>query len=70
MIVKHLITGDPIEINVRQNADRYEIMQETVRESAIRWKETKSNDKAAIKTFEKYALRFGLQKELKALDII
>ena len=72
MKAKDLITGESIEVNVRQNADPYEIKQETIRVSAIAWKiRTKGKPPLnEVRIFEKYALRFGMQKELKELDIL
>ena len=72
MEAKDLITGEPIDIDVRQNADPYEIRQEVIRVSAIAWKtRTKGRPPLEeVRIFEKYALRFGMQKELKELDIL
>ena len=72
MTAKDLITGEPIDINVRANADPYEIRQEIIRVSAKSWKErTKGKPPLdEVRIFEKYALRFWMQKELKGLDVI
>jgi hypothetical protein len=72
MKAKDLITGNPIEITVRPNADPYEIRQEIIRVSAKAWKKrTKGKPPLdEVRIFEKYALRFGMQKELKELDIL
>ena len=72
MEAKDLITGDPIDINVRQNSDTYEIKQEIIRVSAKAWKERHKGKPPLeeVRIFEKYALRFGMQKELKELDIL
>lgn len=72
MKAKDIITGEPIDINVRPNADPYEIRQEVIRVSARAWKtRTKGRPPLEeVRIFEKYALRFGMQKELKELDIL
>lgn len=72
MEAKDLITGEPIDIDVRQNADTYEIKQEIIRVSAKAWKERLKGKPPLeeVRIFEKYALRFGMQKELKELDIL
>ena len=72
MKAKDIITGEPIDIDARPNADNYEIRQETIRVSAIAWKERQKGKPPLeeVRIFEKYALRFGMQKELKDLDIL
>lgn len=72
MKAKDIITGEPIDIEVRPNADNYEIRQEVIRVSARAWK-TRTKGKPPlneVRIFEKYALKFGMQKELKELDIL
>jgi hypothetical protein len=72
MKAKDLITGDPIDINVRHNAATYEIKQEIIRVSAKAWKERLKGKPPLneVRIFEKYALKFGMQKELRELDIL
>ena len=72
MTAKDLITGNPIEITVRPNANPYEIRQEVIRVSAKAWKERLKGKPPLeeVRIFEKYALRFGMQKELKDLDVL
>lgn len=69
---ENIITGEHINITVRPNATFYEIMQEIVRESARTWKQPKNKAQRLkeIRIFEKYALKYGLQRELKEMDIL
>lgn len=77
MTRKDIITGSDIEINVRNNASPYEIGQEIVRQSARTWIERTNNKKLTpterlhdVRMFEKYAYRYGLQRELREIGII
>ena len=77
MTKKDIITGSAIIINVRNNASDYEIRQEIIRESAKAWRnriEGKKIDKMTllhdIRIFEKWALKYGLQRELREKGII
>lgn len=77
MTKKDIITGSAIIINVRNNATDYEIRQEIIRESAKAWRnrtEGKKIDKMTllhdIRIFEKRALKYGLQRELREMGII
>jgi len=75
---ENIITGGYINITVRPNATFYEIMQETVRQTALTWKEETNNGKKLrpvarlhdIRIIEKYAKKYGLQRELREADII
>jgi hypothetical protein len=72
MIVKNLISGVEMEITTRVNAGKYEIMQETVRQTAFNWKPSKNKAEKLkqVRILETYARRFGLQKELREAGII
>ena len=77
MIKKDIITGSTIVVNVRNNASDYEIRQEIIRESAKAWRnrtESKKLDKMTllhdVRIFEKWALKYGLQRELREMGII
>ena len=78
MKTENIITGDEITLNIRENATFYEIMQETVRQTALTWKQETNNGKKLrpvarlhdIRIIEKYAKKYGLQRELREYDII
>lgn len=78
MTVNNVISGDPFSIEIRENATKYEIMQETIRQTALRWKQQTNNGKKLrpvtrlhdIRILEKYAQKYGLQRELREYDII
>lgn len=78
MKTENIITGDEITLNIRENATFYEIMQETVRQTALTWKQQTNNGKKLrpvkrlhdIRILEKYAKKYGLQRELREYDII
>ena len=67
-----IITGEEIEINIRNGATFYETMQEIIRESVKTWKPPKNKVQRLkeIRIIEKYAKKYGLQRELKELDIL
>lgn len=75
---ENIITGEPITLNIRENATFYEIMQETVRQTALTWKQETNNGKKLrpvkrlhdIRILEKYAKKYGLQRELRENGII
>ena len=77
MKAKNIITGSEIEITVRENAEKYEIMQAVVRQSAIEW-QTETVEKSLsygellhdTRIFEKYAKKYGLQREFRENGII
>lgn len=77
MKAKNIITGAEIDITVRENADNYEIMQEIVRISAQEW-QTETAEKSLsyaellhdTRIFEKYAKKYGLQREFRENGII
>ena len=77
MKAKNIITGSEIEITVRENAEKYEIMQAIVRQSAQEW-QARNTEKALsyaellhdTRIFEKYAKKYGLQRELRENGII
>lgn len=78
MTAENIITGDLMDLNIRENATFYEIMQETVRQTALTWKTETNNGKKLrpvkrlhdIRIIEKYAKKYGLQRELREYDII
>lgn len=78
MKTENIITGDEITLNIRENATFYEIMQDTVRQTALIWKQETNNGKKLrpvkrlhdIRILEKYAKKYGLQRELREYDII
>ena len=67
-----IITGEEIEISIRNGATFYETMQEIIRESVKTWKPPKNKVKRLkeIRIIEKYAKKYGLQRELKEMDIL
>ena len=69
---ENIITGEPITIEPRNGATFYEIMQEIVRVSATTWKPPKNKVQRLKETriIEKYAKKYGLQRELKQMDIL
>jgi len=78
MTAENIITGDLMDLKIREGATFYEIMQETVRQTALTWKEQTNNGKKLrpvarlhdIRIIEKYAKKYGLQRELREADII
>ena len=77
MKAKNIITNKEIEINARPGASSYEIMQATIRESAIKWQAETAKKKLSYKEllhytriFEKYAKKYGLQREFRENGII
>lgn len=77
MKYKDIITGEEKEITGRNNASKYELMQVAVRESAIEWQAWASEQSLSYgellfytRIFEKYALKYGLQREFRENGII
>lgn len=77
MKAKNIITGSEIEITVRENAEKYEIMQAVVRQSAIEWQAETAEKSLSYgellhdtRIFEKYAKKYGLQREFRENGII
>lgn len=78
MKYKDIITGEEkSQLTVRKNASPYEIMQEVVRISAQEWQQRtaeKSLSYAELlhdtRIFEKYAKKYGLQREFRENGII
>lgn len=77
MTAKNIITGSEIEITVRENAEKYEIMQAVVRQSAIEWQAETAEKSLSygellhdIRIFENYARKYGLQREFRENGII
>lgn len=78
MKYKDIITGEEMQIlTARKNASKYELMQAAVRQSAQEW-QMRTAEKALsyaellhdIRIFEKYAKKYGLQRELRENGII
>jgi hypothetical protein len=78
MRYKDIITGEEMQIlTTRKNASKYELMQAAVRQSAQEW-QMRSAEKTLsyaellhdIRIFEKYAKKYGLQRELRENGII
>lgn len=67
-----IITGEKIEIDIRNGATFYETMQEIVRESVKTWNPPKNKVQRLKETriIEKYAKKYGLQRELRENGII
>lgn len=78
MKYKDIITGEEMQIlTTRKNASKYELMQAAIRQSALEWQSrtTEKNLSYAellhdIRIFEKYAKKYGLQRELRENGII
>ena len=78
MIYKDIITGEEKQIlTVRKNATNYELMQAAIRETAQEWQERTAEKRSSyaellhdIRIFEKYAKKYGLQRELREQGII
>lgn len=73
-----IITGEEKQIlTVRKNATKYELMQAAIRETAQEWQEKTAEKRLSyaellhdIRIFEKYATKFGLQREFREQGII
>ncbi len=78
MKYKDIITGEEKSLlTVRKNSTKYELMQEVVRKSAQEWQERTAGKRLSypkllhdVRIFEKYAKKYGLQRELKEKGII
>ena len=78
MKYKDIITGEEKTIlGVRHNASKYEIMQAAIRESAMEWQIRTANKRLSYaellrdtRIFEKYAKKYGLQREFRENGII
>lgn len=78
MKYKDIITGEERTIlTTREHASKYEIMQAAIRESAQEWQIKTAEKRLShaellhdIRIFEKYAKKYGLQKELRENGII
>ena len=78
MKYKDIITGEEMQIlTTRKNASKYELMQAAIRQSAQEW-QIRTAEKTLsyaellhdIRIFEKYAKKYGLQRELRENGII
>ncbi len=78
MIYKDIITGEEKSLlTVRKNATKYELMQAAIRETAKNWQERTADKRLSyaellhdIRIFEKYAKKYGLQREFRENGII
>ena len=78
MKYKDIITGEEKSLlTVRKNASPYEIMQEVVRISAQDWQQRTAEKRLSYaellhdtRIFEKYAKKYGLQREFRESGII
>ena len=78
MKYKDIITGEEMNIlTVRKNASKYELMQAAIRQTAQEWQERTAEQNLSyaellhdIRIFEKYAKKYGLQRELRENGII
>lgn len=78
MKYKDIITGETKQIlTVRKNATKYELMQAAIRETAKNWQERTADKRLSyaellhdIRIFEKYAKKYGLQREFRENGII
>lgn len=78
MKYKDIITGEEKSLlTVRKNSTKYELMQEVVRKSAQEWQERTAEKRLSYpqllhdtRIFEKYAKKYGLQRELREKGII
>lgn len=78
MKYKDIITREEKQIlTVRKNATKYELMQAAIRETAQEWQERTAEKRLSyaellhdIRIFEKYAKKYGLQREFRENGII
>ena len=78
MKYKDIISGEEKQIlTVRKNATKYELMQAAIRETAQEWQERTAENRLSypqllhdVRIFEKYAKKYGLQRELREQGII
>ena len=78
MKYKDIITGEEKTIlTARKNASKYEFMQAAIRESAQEWQNKTAEKRLSYaellhdtRIFEKYAKKYGLQREFRENGII
>ena len=78
MKYKDIITGEEKSLlTVRKNASKYELMQAAIRETAQQWQERTTEKRLSYpqllhdtRIFEKYAKKYGLQREFREKGII
>ena len=78
MKYRDIITGEEMQIlTTRKNASKYELMQAAIRQSAQEWQMRTAEKTLSyaellhdIRIFEKYAKKYGLQRELRENGII
>lgn len=78
MKYKDIITGEEMTVwTARKNATKYELMQAAIRETAQEWQEKTAEKRLSyaellhdIRIFEKYAKKYGLQREFRENGII
>lgn len=78
MKYRDIITGEETEIwTIRKNPTKYELMQAAIRISAEEWQARNAEKRLSYpqllhdtRIFEKYAKKYGLQRELREKGII
>ena len=78
MKYRDIITGEEMQIyTVRKNATKYELMQAAIRQTAQEWQDRVAGSNMTyaellrdIRIFEKYAKKYGLQREFRENGII
>jgi len=78
MKYKDIITGEETEIlTTRKNPTKYELMQAAIRQTAQSWQERAAEKNLSysellhdVRIFEKYAKKYGLQREFRENGII
>ena len=78
MKYRDIITGEETEIwTIRKNPTKYELMQAAIRISAEEWQVRNAEKRLSYpqllhdtRIFEKYAKKYGLQRELREKGII
>ena len=78
MKYRDIITGEEMTVwTVRKNATKYELMQAAIRQTAHEWQDRVAGNNMTyaellhdIRIFEKYAKKYGLQREFRENGII
>lgn len=78
MKYRDIITGEEMTVwTVRKNATKYELMQAAIRQTAQEWQDRVAGSNMTyaellhdIRIFEKYAKKYGLQREFRENGII
>ena len=78
MKYRDIITGEEMQIyTAKKNATKYELMQAAIRQTAQEWQDRVAGSNMTyaellrdIRIFEKYAKKYGLQREFRENGII